>query len=67
MTPGWLTSEFILAALTIICASILVGLDKDIETSWAIAVGAATSAYSLSRGAAKFNTPKGTDSDGPID
>lgn len=62
MKAGWLTSEFMLAALTILCASVLVGLDKDIETSWAIAVGAATSAYSLSRGAAKFNPPKDTES-----
>lgn len=58
MKSGWLTSEFALAALTILCGTVLVGLGKDIETGWAVAVSAATGAYSLSRGAAKFNTPK---------
>lgn len=58
MKAGWLTSEFALAALTVLCATVLVGLGRDIETGWAVAVAAATSAYSLSRGAAKFNPPK---------
>lgn len=58
MKAGWLTSEFALAALTIFCGTLLVALDKDIETGWAVAVSAATAAYSLSRGAAKFNPPK---------
>lgn len=58
MKPGWLTSEFALAALTIVCATILVALNKDINGAWAAAAGAATGAYSISRGAAKFNPPK---------
>lgn len=58
MKPGWVTSEFALAALTVICATVLLGLDKNIDGAWATAVGAATAAYSLSRGVAKFNPPK---------
>lgn len=62
MKPGWLTSEFALAALTIVCATLLLAFDKNIDGAWAAAVGAATGAYSLSRGAAKFNPPKDTES-----
>ena len=67
MKAGWLTSEFLLAATVVICATILLALDKDISGAWASAVGAATAAYSLSRGAAKFNTPKDPVPDSPID
>lgn len=58
MKSGWVTSEFALAALTILCASLLLAFDKNIDGAWAAAVAAATGAYSLSRGAAKFNPPK---------
>lgn len=58
MTAGWLTSEFALAALVVVCATVLLALDKNLDGAWASAVGAATAGYSLSRGAAKFNPPK---------
>lgn len=66
MKAGWLTSEFLLAALTVVCATVLLAFDKPIDGAWAAAVGAATGAYSLSRGAAKFNSPK-PDPEGPVD
>lgn len=56
---GFFTSEFMLAALTIIGATILALFDKDLDGPWTTAVATATGAYSLSRGLAKFNSPTG--------
>lgn len=65
MKAGYLTSEFWLAALTVVAAVVLCALDKIDGNAAMAAVGAATLGYSVSRGAAKVVPPK--DSDGPLD
>lgn len=67
MKPGYLTTEFLVALLTVAAAVILCIFDKIDGNAAMAAVGAATLGYSLSRGAAKINPPKDSLVDGPLD
>lgn len=67
MKPGLQTSEFILAVVVLICATVLIALDKLDGTEFTTLAGIASGAYSLSRGVAKINPPKTPTPDGPVD
>lgn len=47
--PGFQTSEFLLSAIVIICATILLGFDKISSTEWSTMVGGVTGAYAIAR------------------
>lgn len=51
--PGIRSTEFVMAALVLIAATVLVALGKLDPTAWAASVGVTSGAYSLGRGKAK--------------
>lgn len=51
--PGWQTTEFWLSLATLLCATVLIGLDKIDASVWAAAAGVSSVGYALSRGLAK--------------
>jgi hypothetical protein len=58
MKSGYLTTEFWVATLTIIAATVLCALDDIDATAWATATGVVSAGYQFSRGLAKVNPPK---------
>jgi hypothetical protein len=66
MKPGYLTTEFLVTVLVVIAAVALCIADKIDGTATMATIGAVTTGYSLSRGAAKIN-PVPTQPDGPVD
>lgn len=64
--PGYLTTEFLLTVVTMLCATgalIAGAIDAD---KWVLIFTGANGAYSLSRGIAKAIPPKES-SEGPVD
>lgn len=55
---GVYTTEFWLTVLTLVAASVLLGLDKIDAGQWMIVGGGSSGAYSLARGLSKVNPPK---------
>lgn len=50
---GIYTSEFWLTLAVLICATLLVGLDKIDQNTWGVAVGLQGGGYAVARGLAK--------------
>jgi hypothetical protein len=61
MTEGMKSSEFWLAALTLVCVTVLLGLGKITAQDLGAILGLTGSSlgYSVSRGLAKLNKPGG--------
>ena len=51
--PGYTTSEFWIAVLTIICATVLLLTNHITEATWSLAAGLSSAGYGVSRGIAK--------------
>lgn len=64
MKAGLYTSEFWLSVLVVTAAVVLALFDKIDGDQAMLAVGGVTSAYALSRGAAKINPPKDSETFG---
>jgi hypothetical protein len=56
---GVYTTEFWLSVLIVLCATVLLALDKVGADQWMIVAGANGVGYSLARGLSKVNPPKG--------
>jgi len=56
--PGFLTTEFWLSVLTIVAATVMLGVSKIDSNLWMVAIGIGSGGYNISRGLAKFNPPK---------
>ena len=51
--PGYTTSEFALAVVVVLCASVLCGLGKIDADAWSLVAGGSSAGYAISRGLAK--------------